>query len=344
MISDIIAKILGGLIVGFGFYMIYRSLFPKPIIISYGVQQTPQTPQKNIVKVFDVVDVEPVIAMPLQDCKPQQKVFNLQIINNALSIFLWGEQGSGKTTMIQYLCQKRIEMGHIVIVCDAHATFTDYPDGCKVVGKSRDYAAINDEFKAIIDDVNSRYAIGKSGKFHPVTVVVDELTQYRNRCSNLSEFMEIALSEFRKVKYHVIFAAHSNTAEILGTKGKHSITDGFIFINLKKDKQTGERFLIMKDGNERTEFLTPDLSDVTMSHSHDVTDNLNSDTPFYAPVTVCQRDNVTDFYESEIEKEIVKAYRKGDSLRTISGYAFRSINGRNTEKVKQILRKYGEIK
>jgi len=136
------------------------------------------------------------------------------------AILVWGPQGSGKTSFAQGLIQERHAMGHKLIVLNPHAYAGQYPEGATVLGGGKNYQAIDEGLEAIAAMETARYRTyesqGPSSQFEPVTVVLEELTNWGQRAQNAAPAFAAALSDWRKINIKLIAVGHDRTLTALG--------------------------------------------------------------------------------------------------------------------------------
>ena len=155
-----------------------------------------------------------------------QAVFGLVKDQNQYpAIAVIGGQGLGKTTLVNYLLSllKRDK-----IVLDPHYRAGDWP-GCKVLGAGMDYESVAKALANISADVKERYAQRACDRRYlpqPVTLVLEEQTNWSNKVENAGKFLKETLSDIRKVGYQSISVAHSDTNTARGgAKGTRKMRD-----------------------------------------------------------------------------------------------------------------------
>ena len=153
------------------------------------------------------------------------------------SILVWGPQGSGKSTFVEWLIYERIKRGHTVKILDPHREAGQW-EGLEVVGDGMDYEAIDTELSAFDSQVKSRY--GQRAKIKgynpkPITLLCEEFTQWSKKCDHSAEFFETSLTDIRKVNMNAVYVAHNRTLTALGgTKGLAATRDaGLLEIELE---------------------------------------------------------------------------------------------------------------
>ena len=78
------------------------------------------------------------------------------------SVFIYGVPGSGKTTFAQEELNKRLALGHEVIVLDPHVAYGAWPC-CSVIGGGMNYQAINDKLDWLFTILRTVF---KQPKYH----------------------------------------------------------------------------------------------------------------------------------------------------------------------------------
>ncbi|MEM7066782.1 MAG: hypothetical protein AAF572_26900 [Cyanobacteria bacterium P01_B01_bin.77] len=140
-----------------------------------------------------------------------QAVFQ-RIVNQAEfpSLFIYGRQGTGKTTLVNYLLAI---ISNRKVVLDPHYRYGAWA-GCEVIGKGMNYAAIDAYITDCLEDIQSRYLMyAQVPNYRPeiVTVVCEELTNWAEHIKRGKAFTKSSLSDFRKAGYQSINVAHSDT-------------------------------------------------------------------------------------------------------------------------------------
>ena len=140
-----------------------------------------------------------------------QAVFQ-RIVNQAEfpSLFIYGRQGTGKTTLVNYLLSL---ISNRKVVLDPHYQYGAWA-GCEVIGKGMDYAAIDAYITECLEDIQNRYRLyAQVPNYTPeiVTVVCEELTNWAEHIKRGKAFTKSSLSDFRKAGYQSINVAHSDT-------------------------------------------------------------------------------------------------------------------------------------
>ena len=170
--------------------------------------------------VFEDAIALPASAESMQIAEPQtngdrtdwQAVFALVRDQNLYpAIVVIGPQGVGKTTLVNYLLSLLDRRDKIVL--DPHYQMGAWP-GCLVIGAGMDYAAVGEALANISADVKERYlqrACDASYKPQPVTLVLEEQTNWASKVDGAGNFLKESLSDIRKVGYQTISVAHADT-------------------------------------------------------------------------------------------------------------------------------------
>ena len=140
-----------------------------------------------------------------------QVVFN-RVVNQAEfpSVFIYGRQGTGKTTTVNYLLSL---IANRKVVLDPHYRYGAWK-GCEVKGKGMNYAEIDEYITECLEDIQTRYqryATVPSYRPDIVTVVCEELTNWAEHITKGKAFTKASLSDFRKAGYQSISVAHGDT-------------------------------------------------------------------------------------------------------------------------------------
>lgn len=168
------------------------------------------------------------------------------------AVLIWGAQGSGKTSFASWLLHQRIAAGHSTWVCDPHKEYGQW-NGLKCVGAGMDYEACDRAMIQFANTVKREYKTrSEQANYKPQreTVLVEEFTNWADRCENAGEFFKASLSDLRKIKKGVIFVSHDRSLVALGNaKGfSKARNNGLLELHLEAviDPTTGEPKPAMK--------------------------------------------------------------------------------------------------
>ncbi|MEA5464618.1 hypothetical protein [Leptothoe sp. PORK10 BA2] len=163
-----------------------------------------------------------------------QAVF-ARVVNQAEfpSVFIFGRQGTGKTTTVNYLLSL---ITNRKVVLDPHYRFGAW-QGCEVKGQGMNYAEIDEYITECLDDIQIRYQMYATvPNYRPdiVTVVCEELTNWAEHITRGKAFTKASLSDFRKAGYQSISVAHgeTNTARGGATGTRKMRDEGEVHIKL----------------------------------------------------------------------------------------------------------------
>lgn len=144
------------------------------------------------------------------------------------SVLGYGIPGAGKTTFFEEEVNKRLALGHRVIVLDPHAAYGQWPN-CEIVGGGMDYKAIDAKMIWFEKEIERRYKIRETQpnpKFEPLTILAEEFTNWATRCKNSADHFKTVNSDIRKVECYSIIVTHTRTLAGLGdAKGMASLRD-----------------------------------------------------------------------------------------------------------------------
>ena len=152
-------------------------------------------------------------APPTGEAQP----LNLAALANTVLLIIWGTQGGGKTTIAKLIAQYRESHGHTITIADPHGSTQEWGTW-RVIGSGRNYKQINaylQDFDDLITKDYQRYSEGKRD-FSYSTLLVDEFTQWADRCNHSASFVKSACSDLRKLRRCVILITHSDTITGLG--------------------------------------------------------------------------------------------------------------------------------
>ncbi|NJR71071.1 MAG: ATP-binding protein [Synechococcales cyanobacterium CRU_2_2] len=157
-------------------------------------------------------------------------------VNGFPAVLVFGPQGSGKTTLAEFLVQRRHELGHEIEILDPHRAAGAW-EGLTCYGAGMDYAAVDRRLLEFEETTKARYEVRsrkRNYKPQPRTLVAEEMTNWADRCDNAENFLKTCLSDNRKIGMHALFIAHGRELALLGGgKGTSKMRDnGLLEIQL----------------------------------------------------------------------------------------------------------------
>jgi hypothetical protein len=208
-------------LVSFGFMV--KELSDKPLIqVSIPQAQSTQAPQfVNNVNVRNVaVSHGDRAAKAKQDYTPDISETDnsnpydwLKQLYGTNCVLMFGGQGSGKTSFVEWYAEEKSKQGDEVIVFDVHRKYGAWK-GLRVVGDGRNYKAIDEEILRIEKLITTRYQQFATEEFfnpRPITLIFEEFSKWKNFCEHSDSFFLTALTDIRKVLIQVVFVSHVKT-------------------------------------------------------------------------------------------------------------------------------------
>lgn len=128
-------------------------------------------------------------------------------------VLMFGGQGSGKTSFVEWYAEEKSKQGDEVIVFDVHRKYGAWK-GLRVVGDGRNYKAIDEEILRIEKLITTRYQQFATEEFfnpRPITLIFEEFSKWKNFCEHSDSFFLTALTDIRKVLIQVVFVSHVKT-------------------------------------------------------------------------------------------------------------------------------------
>ena len=212
-------------------------------------------------KMIDMSDYSEPEAAPnrkkieIIDCTESDEYPQLsELVETLDRMLVIAPQNSGKTTFLTYCLYQDQSKGGQSIVIDSHAEKGQWPEWAKVVGRGRNYPAINKVFKAVIKELDRRYKLRgeTSGEQFPLlNLYIDELFILSQNLDLTAEFVSL-LSECRKINIRLIACGHSENAPDICLAGHSECKGGYqAIINLHHDIKKNERYAMVRMGEDR---------------------------------------------------------------------------------------------
>lgn len=144
-------------------------------------------------------------------------LLRLDLLLNTSFLLIYGCPGSGKSTLARRIAEYREAAGHAITVADPHGSKQEWGEWT-VIGSGRDYERLNQyltEYEAAITADYRTYSQGFRD-FPYQTLIVDEFTQWADRCAYASLFVKASCSDIRKLHRCVVLVSHADTIAGLG--------------------------------------------------------------------------------------------------------------------------------
>jgi len=278
----------------------------------------------------------------------------LPMINNALIVCLYGPQGTGKTSLLCHIIESRRNERAIII--DPHGYQGKYPIG-EIRGAERNYADVDRALSEIVSEIDSRYKQYRGQDFTPVTVYADELTLLHKECEGFQDFMNVMLTESRKVGIRFVFCVHSKRAKFLGLSGGYDLADGMLFVSLKNENgaryaeiehDAGVKVLTLPGAYHSSHQTRPERHDFRTDKGESVRGATRADRVSRENLTRLEHDpdmkeytgKPIRFFESKAEKTAIEMSESGQSLSKIATEIFGAKSGARVKQVKAWIDKH----
>ena len=178
-----------------------------------------------------------------------------QVLLTWQNVRLIGMRGSGKTSKARWICQNRIAKGEKVYWVNPHLEYADkmllQSLGVTIIGGGRDYQAIAAFCTQFCEGDNStltkeyeRYNNEPNAKFQPETIVLDELTNYKEQVGQpILTFVKASIQEFSKINRSTIYITHNKTLSCMGAPDGFAgaITSNLFDLALEANPLEGNR-------------------------------------------------------------------------------------------------------
>lgn len=243
-----------------------------------------------------------------------------------------GASDSGKTTLLQWLVNRQLKHGQVVII-DPHAYPQKWPGQAKLIGLGRNYPEIEQALAALVALMTDRYNDIGTGKVaemgHPrLTVIVDEWRAIIYNVGSAGDALKTLLTESRKAAFRIFIGSHSDRVKPLGIEGEGDLKENFTLVRLAFDGSTYSATIDNGNGPQKAilpgPFPTPLLLQAAGGDEPPADLNLTiSPTPQ--------------------EQTIIELYEAGTSFSEICRQTYGSTGGKQIQMVKDILVKFDKI-
>jgi hypothetical protein len=294
----------------------------------------------------------------------------LPVLETMDRILIIGGQGSGKTSLLNWIVEQKLSDAHVMVL-DSHASPFDWPDHAQVVGLGRDYDAIDAAVDAYVAELDRRYKLRASGqqlKFEKRFIVADELFAMNSNV-DIKSRVKTLLTEARKVDMGIVLAGHSDRAANIGLEGSKDLLNGFQAL-VYLDVEDGQHIATIETSRGKRRYShpgpyrgrtgstgqRPDSDWLSGTHADAQTRGTRPTRPknndFRAdsgpvsgvsPVSTVYHIPMTDHAAPDPDAEIIDLFRRGTSLREICRRVIGSTGGRQAKRVKSVLSAYGLI-
>lgn len=261
-----------------------------------------------------------------EETEPEKDLSWLNKIMGFPAILIFGPQGSGKTTLVEYILKRRHELGHEIEVLDPHRAAGAW-EGLSCYGDGMNYAEVDSRLKEFEKAVKGRYEIRSRKKnFNPKprTVMAEEMTNWGDRCENAEAFLKTSLSDNRKIKMHALFVSHGRELALLGnSKGTSKMRDnGLLEIQLSSEasptgqpRPTGTGKIRWPGTTKWEDIDIPDLSGFKFSIEPDAAEEFADDSGISGDLETEDRvDDTADLTNLRLSYQEAKKKPSGQEL------------------------------
>ena len=277
----------------------------------------------------------------------------LPVLETMDRILIIGGQGSGKTSLLNWIVEQKLSDAHVMVL-DSHASPFDWPPYAQVVGLGRDYAAVNAAVDAYVAELDRRYklrAAGKQLKFDKRFIVADELFAMNSNV-DIKSRVKTLLTEARKVDMGIVLAGHSDRAAHIGLEGSKDLLNGFqalVYLNV----EDGQHVATIETSRRKRRYSHPGPYPGRAESSGRPNAGGTHGTPpgnggFRA-------DNaggtwgtggtvgipMADFDGPDRDREIISMYRAGNTISAIRKKIFGGKGGKQLQIIRGVLERYG---
>ena len=194
------------------------------------------------------------------DERPPKQIDLVEALDKSECAMVVGPRGTGKTTLLQHIIQKR--GGNIVIFDPKLQTPGKWPDA-EIVGAGGDYAAIAERLAEIVR------AMENGGYGERVLVVVDELWLTLKSLPVIAPDVWKIVTLGREPMVDIIVGTHSEMVKGLGIEGQGDLRDSFDVVRLKP----GFQATFAMAGQEEKEAVHPGPFEATQLARITLTDD-----------------------------------------------------------------------
>ena len=178
-------------------------------------------------------------------------------------VFVVGDSGAGKTTLVQLLVGTR--PGDVVILDPKRPKGWEGAKwgGLPYVSRDKEsgsYTPMVNALKAVVKEMNRRYRVQDevSEPFQTLTVVLDEAKNSVQECEELATLYKKIVSIGREVGIRLVLISTSDRAGVLGFSGEADSMDSFAWVQLG-EFALRQRAELKERGKERYYWAVADM-------------------------------------------------------------------------------------
>jgi hypothetical protein len=293
-------------------------------------------------KAVEVERFYPALSAATKQLPPEQPLLLtsgqkdlLDLIENYPHTLIWGGTRTGKTSLLRTIAYRRKMQGHRVLILDSSEHPSKWEDLDRMETKERIDKAIKGLFRILdknIEALRTGQAIEEN--FEQISVVTDEWTEIVAENEIAKEFINKMVRQSFKYGIHLIFATQTNLAADLGLDGRYRTINGFLQLEIKK-RPDNTRIAHAAIANEK-------LGEFEVPKPPPLPELLPTD---YVPPSLDFNEEEDAWTPTEEELEMRRVYRETFSLRAVCrdvlGIPEEKIGSQHTNKVKEILKKFG---
>jgi hypothetical protein len=262
------------------------------------------------------------MALPL----PPGPVDLLAALDSVQRCLIVGASDSGKTTLLQWVIMRRLASSKVIVI-DPHA----YPGKWRgvVIGTGRNYAEIDRALTALVRLMTKRYedigrgAVAEMGH-NRLTIIIDEWRAIAYNVKGAADCIKTLLTESRKAAFSVFVGTHSERVRALGLEGEGDLKDGFAIVRLAI--VGGQRVATLDTGSGEQAATLPGPFSPFPNGKAEAPDNF-----------------ALEVEPNEEERQILELFDRGQSISAIAEAVYGSKGGKQNDKVKAILERFGRV-
>lgn len=191
----------------------------------------------------------------------------IDLLANEQRLLLWGPSGSGKSSLLKHVINRKLNQSTSVLLCDPHGSRPKWGPSVDAIGFGENYQAILGTFRSL--EALHTQRIKEVACGHPerdfdlVTVVIEELQalveHYTAQKVDIGYYIRMFLTRTRKTGIDVVAVSQEVSVKAMGLEGFGKNRDAFAIAETSGRDGRNHRVFYTDERAQRLEFEAPPL-------------------------------------------------------------------------------------